>query len=140
MLGYRATSGEDLRKQILLLLTLIIVISTTSGCAFIWGNSPRFLKTIFVGFPPNILRPTQEQIVWSEREIELLESASERIEQYRKDDVSVLVVDAAGIPVANAVVHMDMLKHDFLFGAYYMLDRLPPPNRAGLSTWTQAGL
>lgn len=127
MLGYRATSGEDLRKQILLLLTLTIVISTISGCAFIMQSSPRFLKEIFMGFPPNILRPTQEQIVWSEREIELLESASERIEQYRKDDVSVLVVDAAGIPVANAVVHMDMLKHDFLFGAYYMLDRLPPP-------------
>ena len=66
--------------------------------------------------------------MWSEREIELLESASERIEQYRKDDVSVLVVDAAGIPVANAVVHMDMLKHDFLFGAnLYILNGLPPP-------------
>ena len=81
-----------------------------------------------MGYPPNILRPTQEQIVWSERESELLESASERIEQYRKDDASVLVVDAAGIPVANAVVHMDMLKHDFLFGAnLYILYGLPPP-------------
>jgi len=55
--------------------------------------------------------------VWSEREIELLEGASERIEHYRKGDATVLVVDAAGTPVTDAVVHMDMLKHDFLFGA-----------------------
>lgn len=117
MLDYRATGGEDLRKQILLLLILTIVIPTISGCAF---------------RAPHILRPKQEQIVWSEREIKLLESASERIEQYRKDDVIVLVVDAAGIPIANAVVHMDMLKHDFLFGAnLFILDSLPAIQPAG---------
>ncbi len=108
-----------MRKRILLLLTLTIVISAINGCAF-----PT----------PNILLPTQEQVVWSEREIELLEGASERIEYCRKGDATVLVVDAAGTPVTDAVVHMDMLKHDFLFGANLFildLDKLPPIKQAG---------
>lgn len=77
------------------------------------------------------LLPAQEQIVWSEREIELLEGAAERIERYRKGDATVLVVNAAGTPVTDAVVHMDMLRHDFLFGAnLFMLNRAGSLNQA----------
>lgn len=68
--------------------------------------------------------PTQGQITWTKHDSALLEGAVERIEQYRKGDATVLVVNAAGAPVADAVVRIDMLKHDFLFGAnLFILDR-----------------
>lgn len=56
-------------------------------------------------------------IVWTKSENNLLEGAAERIENYRKGDATVLVVDADDTPVNKAVVRMEMLKHDFLFGA-----------------------
>ncbi len=56
-------------------------------------------------------------IAWTEQEGNLLESAAERIENYRKGDATVLVVNADGTLVNKAVVRMEMLKHDFLFGS-----------------------
>ena len=71
----------------------------------------------------NIL-PGQGQIAWTEQERSLLEEAAERIEQYRKGNATVLVVNAAGVPVTDAVVHINMLRHDFLFGAnLFMLNK-----------------
>jgi endo-1,4-beta-xylanase len=42
--------------------------------------------------------------------------AAGRIERYRKGDLSVTVVDAAGTPVAGAQVDVRMTRHAFLFG------------------------
>jgi endo-1,4-beta-xylanase len=42
----------------------------------------------------------------------------ERIERYRKSDVSVVVTDAHGIPITDAQVKIDQVRHAFLFGAY----------------------
>jgi endo-1,4-beta-xylanase len=56
-------------------------------------------------------------ISWPAQDNALLEGADERIEQYRQGDAIITVVDASGAPVADAVVRLDMLKHDFLFGA-----------------------
>jgi endo-1,4-beta-xylanase len=67
--------------------------------------------------------PIQGQITWTNQEIALLEEAEERIERYRQGDATLLVVDSAGAPVTGAVVYMDMLKHDFLFGGW----RVGPP-------------
>jgi GH35 family endo-1,4-beta-xylanase len=57
-------------------------------------------------------------ITWSSQDRNLLSGADERIEQYRKGDATISVVDASGAPVANAVVSLDMLQHDFLFGCW----------------------
>lgn len=70
--------------------------------------------------------PTQGQISWPAQDRTLLAGAEGRIEQYRKGDATVLVVDSTGAPVADAVVSLDMLKHDFLFGA-----TLPTLDRPG---------
>lgn len=43
--------------------------------------------------------------------------AADRIEKYRKGDLSVQVVDAVGKPVSNAEVHVAMKKHAFGFGS-----------------------
>jgi len=44
------------------------------------------------------------------------ELAAQRIEKFRKGDLSVVVVDAAGAPVKDARVEVRMKRHGFLFG------------------------
>lgn len=77
---------------------------------------------------------TQGQIKWTEPESALLEGAAVRIEKYRKGATTILVVDAAGAPVADALVHIDMLKHDFLFGGC----RVGPPALAQSQAYCDA--
>jgi GH35 family endo-1,4-beta-xylanase len=43
-------------------------------------------------------------------------AAQERIEKYRKADLSIVVRDASGNPVPNAQVKVEQTKHDFAFG------------------------
>jgi GH35 family endo-1,4-beta-xylanase len=43
-------------------------------------------------------------------------AAAERIEKFRKGDLKVTVLDAAGKPVPGAKVHVAMQKHAFIFG------------------------
>lgn len=56
-------------------------------------------------------------VVWSSAEIELLEGSQDRIHMYRQGDARVIVVDSQGKPLRNLTVLVEMLKHDFLFGA-----------------------
>jgi len=57
---------------------------------------------------------------------DLLASAEQRIEQHRKADATVTVVDAAGRPVAGAEVRLQQTRHAFLFGAnIFNWGRLP---------------
>ena len=53
----------------------------------------------------------QSQTVWSLRDKELLNGAAARIERYRKGNLAVFVTDEAGIPINNATVQIDMLRH-----------------------------
>ncbi|OYT68208.1 MAG: hypothetical protein CFK48_12430, partial [Armatimonadetes bacterium CP1_7O] len=48
---------------------------------------------------------------------ELLASAAERIERYRKADCTIRLVNARGRPVRNRTVQVEMTRHAFLFGA-----------------------
>ncbi len=48
---------------------------------------------------------------------ELLASAAERIERYRKADCTIRLVNARGKPVRNRTVQVEMTRHAFLFGA-----------------------
>src|SRR5208283_4487311 len=48
---------------------------------------------------------------------ELLAGADARIEQCRKADASVAVVDAAGKPVSGATIRVEQRRHAFLFGS-----------------------
>jgi len=58
------------------------------------------------------------------REEAALERAAKGVEQYRKSEASLQVVDAAGRPVTDAVVTAELDRHDFLFGCnIYMFDR-----------------
>ena len=43
-------------------------------------------------------------------------AAASRIEQHRKANMQLQVVDAAGNPIPNAAVHIEMLRHHFAFG------------------------
>jgi endo-1,4-beta-xylanase len=47
---------------------------------------------------------------------ELIDGAAARIEQHRKADATVVVVDAAGKPVPGAKVEVEQTRHAFLFG------------------------
>ena len=49
-------------------------------------------------------------------ERELLDGAEERVERYRKSDAVFRVVDGKGTPVPGAAVHVEQLRHAFLFG------------------------
>jgi GH35 family endo-1,4-beta-xylanase len=76
--------------------------------------SPRlwiFLATLVAALPvQNALRaaePTDD---------ELLAGADQRIDQCRKADATIAVVDAAGKPVAGAKIEVEQTRHAFLFG------------------------
>lgn len=45
-----------------------------------------------------------------------LERADQQIERVRKKDVSITIIDHAGVPVTNASVSFTQLNHEFLFG------------------------
>lgn len=48
---------------------------------------------------------------------EVLAGAQARIEEHRKSDAVVTVVDAGGKPVTDARVHAEQVRHEFLFGS-----------------------
>ena len=59
---------------------------------------------------------------------EVLATAGDRIEELRKGNCVVVVVDAAGKPVEGAKVTLTQTRHDFLFGAnIFMWGRLGDP-------------
>jgi endo-1,4-beta-xylanase len=80
--------------------------------------------------------PPTGNINWPAPDQTLLEGADERIEQYRQGEATITVVDGSGAPVANAVVRLDMLKHDFLFGGWPSL--IPPDFFGQDSTYRDA--
>ena len=51
-------------------------------------------------------------------------AAAERIEKYRKGNLTVEVVDAAGHPVPGAQVHVEMKRHAFGFGSAFSETRI----------------
>ncbi len=64
---------------------------------------------------------------------DLLATADARIEEHRKGDAVVTVVDAAGKPVAGASVHVEQTDHAFLFGSnIYMWGRCKTPEHERL--------
>lgn len=56
---------------------------------------------------------------------ELWQGADARIEQHRKADVVVRVVDAAGRPLPGAELHVEQTRHEFLFGCNIFLWNSP---------------
>ncbi len=51
--------------------------------------------------------------------------AADRIEELRKVDLDVVVLDAAGLPLKNVDVSVEMEKHDFGFGSAFAMSRFP---------------
>ena len=61
---------------------------------------------------------------------ELLAGADARIEQCRKADATVMVVDVAGKPVAGATIDVEQTRHAFLFGCnIFSWGKLPDRER-----------
>ena len=54
--------------------------------------------------------------------------ADARIENIRKSDLTVSVVDNDGNPINNAIVEIEMLQHDFGFGSALVMCRFPGNN------------
>jgi endo-1,4-beta-xylanase len=66
-------------------------------------------------------------------ELDALKQSAIDIEKNRKRDASILVVDAAGKPVAGATIKIDHIRHDFLFGCnIFMFDRFGKPEENAL--------
>jgi endo-1,4-beta-xylanase len=65
-------------------------------------------------------------------------AAAERIEKYRKADLTVRVVDKAGMPVAGAKVHVQMQRHTYGFGTFleYGVITGAGPDTDRLREWT----
>ena len=59
-----------------------------------------------------------------EDDAEWRKAANERIEQIRKSDVKVKVIDSNGDPISGAKVNIDQTKHAFKFGSYMPLGRI----------------
>ena len=55
-------------------------------------------------------------------------AAAERIEKHRKGNLSIVVTDAAGKPVRDAAVKVEMKRHAFLFGSSTPVGMLPGQN------------
>ena len=54
--------------------------------------------------------------VAAQNDAALFAEAAARIEQHRKEDVRIKVLDADGKPVAGAVINVEQVSHEFLFG------------------------
>jgi endo-1,4-beta-xylanase len=66
----------------------------------------------------------RSQLTLTAREKQLLDGAAERINQYRKGNSTIYVVDSDGKPLSNAIINVEMLNHDFLFGCNsFRIDR-----------------
>lgn len=104
-------------KRWMTVISLVMAIAA-AGCA------PAAMAPLPTATPSPT--PTVEVRLMSSDEI--LATAPERIEQYRKGDARIRVVDASGQPVPNAQVSVSQTRHAFLFGAnIYMLNRLGSP-------------
>lgn len=69
----------------------------------------------------------QNPVVKAESDDELWQSAEERIEKYRKNDCTLVVIHD-GKPVANAEVVVEQKRHAFLFGSnIFMWGRIDDP-------------
>jgi GH35 family endo-1,4-beta-xylanase len=68
-------------------------------------------------------------VAWAaEAQDDLLRGAGARIEQHRKADASVAVVDKAGKPVTGIQVSIEQQRHEFLFGCnFFKFDRFEDP-------------
>jgi GH35 family endo-1,4-beta-xylanase len=67
------------------------------------------------------------------------EMASSHIERYRKGDLTIDVTDSNGRPVANAEIHVQMIRHAFQFGASIDAEKLVDDgDEAGQSSSTAA--
>jgi GH35 family endo-1,4-beta-xylanase len=76
----------------------------------IFATACSIVATVFVaGLAATGAEPPSEQ--------DLLAGANRRIEQHRKADATIRVVDAAGKPVAGAKIAVEQTRHAFLFGS-----------------------
>jgi endo-1,4-beta-xylanase len=92
-------------------------------------NRRSFLKTTAVTAAGLAVRPA-----WAAEKqpgpsnAEILAQCQERIERHRKSDGVITVRGSDGRPVSGAVVKIEQLRHDFLFGCnFFMFDRLKEP-------------
>jgi endo-1,4-beta-xylanase len=65
-------------------------------------------------------------------------AAAERIEKYRKADLSIRVVDKNGSPIPNAKVHVQMLRQAYGFGTFLECEEMTSsgPDADNLRGWT----
>ena len=61
---------------------------------------------------------TRQTYAGREKDAPWRKAAAERIERHRKADLTVSIVDAAGKPVPDAQVHVQMKRHAYGFGSY----------------------
>jgi GH35 family endo-1,4-beta-xylanase len=82
-------------------------------------NRRAFLKTSSVAAAWAATRALRRAAADQESRLgndELLAQAKERIAKHRRGDGLIVVRDSAGSPIPNALVKVEQLRHDFLFG------------------------
>ena len=67
---------------------------------------------------PALPGPGGTNAAWSADE-DLLQGAAQRIEDHRKSDAALVVVDAAGKPLPDVKVTVEQTRHHFLFGCNF---------------------
>ena len=80
---------------------------------------------------PALLGPCGIIAAWS-AEDELLQGAAQRIEEHRKSDAALVVVDTAGKPLPDVQVTVEQTRHQFLFGCnFFQFGKAPQPAGRG---------
>ncbi len=87
-----------------------------------------FLEPSDTGPGPALTTEQEWRTSWSSEQIkkenEILMMAAEAIEENRKSEATVRVLDKDGHPVTGADIFVELIRHDFLFGGnIYMFDR-----------------
>jgi len=82
-----------------------------------WRRIFAWIAVVLVGGGVSVACADDEQ---------LLREAAQRIEQHRKANVSIVVLDAAGQPLRDVQVNIEQTRHRFLFGCnFFQFGKLP---------------
>jgi hypothetical protein len=112
--------------------TAIYSSTVVEGQPFDWAVRVQVPARTPNGWDVQILYPGQEpDAPWCK-------AAAERIDKYRKSDLTVRVVDRDGKPVRGAKVHVQMQRHAFGFGTFLEYDVMTSagPDADKLREWT----
>jgi GH35 family endo-1,4-beta-xylanase len=104
-------------------MTLGFHIANEEQAIQIGGYTALNFGNIDISTVPNSFSPAN--YIGYESDAAWRSEAADRIEELRKVNLDILVKDAAGNPLKDVEVKVEMLKHDFGFGSAFAMSRFP---------------